>query len=203
MNAGTSIKPRLQGRQRATGLHWPFVAIDAARHHVSRHDEIFKKTPFVSGLHSVGRDAVKDMPEIGSIPLLTTTMLDQNVLQGSASEGLAIAGCRIAENSTAVTPYAHQDVLRSADMHTAAGAVVGVTGNQAIDVSFTVTSFEAGISNGKLTDAALDARKSKRDVCATNLGAELHAAIAEQNGFAIAGARLPGSDLENHSHADV
>ena len=156
MDVGTNIKPRLQGRHKATGLHWLFMAGNVPRHHVSRHHEIFKKTPFVSGLHSVSRDVVKDIPEITSIPLLTTTLLDQDVPQG-----LAVAGRTIAENSTAVTPDAHQDVSRSADGHTAVfGAVVGVTGNQAIDVSFTVTSFEAGISNGKLTDAALDARKS-------------------------------------------
>lgn len=199
MNAGTSIKPRLQGRHGATGLHWlsmlgPFLAPD-----VSRHDEIFKKTPFVSGLHSVGRDAVKDIPEIASIPLLTTTMLDQD-----DPHGVANAGRQIAENPTAVTPHAHQDVLRSADGHTAAfGVVVGVTGNQAIDVPFTVTSFEAGVSNGKLTHRGWDACTPNRAACATNAGSDLHARIARRSGLTIAGAGLLRGDLENHSYADV
>lgn len=194
MDVGTNIKPHLQGRRRATDLHWPFAAAIA-----SRHDEIFKKTPFVSGLHSVSRDVVKDIPEIASIPLLTTTLLDQDVPQG-----LAVAGRPIAENSTAVTLHAHQDVSRSADGHTAVfGAVVGVTGNQAIDVSFTVTSFEAGISNGKLTDRGWDARTSDRAACATNDRSRSHAATARQNRFVITGARSSGGDLENHSYADI
>jgi len=197
MNAGTSIKPRLQGRQGATGLHWPFAAVAARPHHVSRHHEIFKKTPFVSGLHSVGRDAVKDIPEIASIPLLTTTMLDQN-----APQAIAVAGRKIAENSTAVTRHSHQDVLRSADERTAAGDVVGVKGNQAIDVSFTVMALAAGDSNGNLTDRRWDARQSRWAACATNAGAE-DMSFAKQDRFVIAGASLLGGDLENHSYADI
>ena len=198
MNAGTHIKPRLQGRQEATGLHWLFAKADVSWN-VSWHHEIFKKTPFVSGLHSVSRDVVKDIPDIASIPLLTMTASGLEVPQGSAR-----AGDTIAENSAAVTPHSHQDVLRSADEHSAAlGDVVGLKGNQVIDALFTVTSRDAGISNGKLTDHGWDARKSKRAACATNAASGLRTSFAEQNRFVSAGASLSGSDLEKHSYADI
>jgi hypothetical protein len=196
MNAGTSIKPRLQGRQGATVLHWPLVAMDVPPH-VSRHHEIFKKTPFVSGLHSVGRDAVKDIPEIASIPLLTTTLLDQD-----APHGIAVAGRQIAENPTAVTRHSHQDVLRSADERTAAGDVVGVKGNQAIDLPFTGMALAAGDSNGNLTDRGWDARTSRWAACATNARVG-DVSFTKQDRFVIAGASRSGGDLENHSYADI
>ncbi|WP_398476467.1 hypothetical protein [Tardiphaga sp.] len=199
MDVGTNIKPRLQGRHKAAGLHWPFMAGNVPSHHVSRHHEIFKKTPFVSGLHPVSRDVVKDIAEIASIPLLTMTALHPEAPQGSAD-----ACWMIAENPAAVTPHSHQDGLRSADEHSAAsGDVVGVTGNQAIDVLFTVTSFGAGISNGKLTDRGWDARKSKRTACATNAASGLHTSVVERDRFASAGASLSGGDLEKHSYADI
>jgi len=194
MNAGTSIKPRLQGRQGAMDLYWPFAAAGVSAHH-----EIFKKTPFVSGLHSVSRDVVKDIPEIDSIPLLTTTMLDQNVPQG-----FAVAGRMIAENSTAVTPDSHQDVLRSADERTAAlGDVVGLKRNRAIETSFTVSASAIGASNGKLTVDRWYARKSKRTARATNDWSTTHVALMPRDGFTIAGAGHFGGDLENHSYADI
>ncbi len=193
MDVGTNIKPLLQGRHEAVGLHRPFVTSDVSAHH-----EIFKKTPFAAGLHSVGRDAVKDIPDIVSIPLLTTTMLDQDVPQGSAD-----AGRMIAENPKAVTRHSHQDVSRSADEFAAVGAVVGLKGNHVIDALFTVTSFHAPISNGKLTDRRSDARTSNGAGCATNGGTGLHNIFARQTRFAIAGASFSGGDLENHSHADV
>lgn len=199
MNVGTNIKSRLQGRQGAAGLHWSIAADHVSRRYVSRHHEIFKKTPFVSGLHPVSRDVVKDIAEIASIPLLTTTLLDQDVPQG-----FAVAGWMIAEKTTAVTSHSHQDVLRSADERIAAcGGVVGVKGNQATGVSFTVASRDAGISNGKLTDCGGDARKSNRAAGATNALSAAIASFAVQDRFASAGANLLRGDLENHSYADI
>lgn len=196
MDVGTNIKLLLQGRQKATGLYWPFAGSDVLCD-VSAHHEIFKKTPFVSGLHSVSRDVVKDIPEIASTPLLTTTMLDQE-----ASQVLAGAERVIAEKPTALTPNFHQDVLRSADERSADGDVVGVKGNQAIDVLFTVTASDAGDSNGNLTDYGRDACTSRWAACATNAGAE-DVSSAEHDRFVIAGASVSGGDLENHSYADI
>jgi hypothetical protein len=194
MDVGTNIKPHLQGRLGATGLHWLFVAGDVSRHH-----EIFKKTPFVSGLHPVSRDVVKDIAEIASIPLLTMTALDLEVPHGPAS-----AGDTIAENPAAVTPHSQQDVLRSADEYSAAsGDVVGVKGNQAIDALFTVTSLSAGTSNGNLTDRGWDARTSKRAACATNAASGRRVSFAEQDRFVSAGASLSGGDLENQYYANI
>jgi hypothetical protein len=192
MDVGTNIKPHQPGRQGATDRRRLFVVGHGS---MSESSKIFKKTPFVSGLHSVSRDVVKDIPEIASIPLLTTTMLDQDVPQG-----LAHAGRTIAENSTAVTPHSHQDVLRSADERTAGpGDVVGLKGNRA-----TVASFAAGISNGKLTDSDLAARPSKRAVSATNHALGTSQTFAKRTGLTSAGASsLSAGDLENHSYADI
>lgn len=201
MDVGTNIKPHLQGRHGATVLHWLFAA-DAVSKDVSWHHEIFKKTPFVSGLHSVSRDVVKDIPEIDSIPLLTTTVLDQDVPEGLVSTDFAIAGRQIAENSTAVTPHSHQDVLRSADERTAAGGVVGVRGNQVVDASATVAALHPEHSNGNLTDRGWGACTSRWAAGATNAGAG-DVSFVEQNRFFIAGASLLGGDLENHSYADI
>jgi hypothetical protein len=192
MDVGTNIKPHQPGRQQATDGQWLFVI---GQRSMSQSSKIFKKTPFVSGLHSVSRDVVKDIPEIASIPLLTTTMLDQDVPQG-----LAHAGRMIAENSTAVTPHSHQDVLRSADRWTARpGDVVGLRGNRA-----TVASFAAGFSNGKLTDGGSDARPFKWTACATNRASGVHQTFANRAALTSAGAlSLSGGDLEKHSYADI
>lgn len=190
MDVGTNIKSHMPGRQGATGGQRPFVVGRGAICF-----EIFKKTPFVSGLHSVSRDVVKDIPEFVSIPLLTTTRLDQDVPQG-----LATAGRAIAESSTAVKPHPHQSVLRSADEWTVTpDEAVGVCGSRA-----TVVSFATRISNEKLTDGGFDARPSKRVACATNHASGTHETFTKRVDFPSAGASsLSGGDLENHSYADI
>ncbi len=162
---------------------------------MSRSSEIFKKTPFVSGLHSVSRDVVKDILEFVSIPLLTTTRLDQDVPQGFAGAGWAIA-----ESSTAVKPHFHQSILLSADEWTVMqDDVVKVSGGRTIAASFTT-----GFSNEKLIDRGFEVRASKHVACATNHASGTHETFTKQVEFTSAGAwSLSGGDLENHSYADI
>jgi hypothetical protein len=192
MNVVSNTSPQMPGRPKATDGQWLCLSGHGA---MSEFSKIFKKTPFVSGLHPVSRDVVKDVAEIASIPLLTTTTLDQDV-----SQGFAGAGWTIAENPTAVTPHSHQGVLRSADERTAApGDVVGSKGNHAVRASLAV-----GISNGKLTGGELDARPSKWAASATNHASVVHDTFAKRNGLTSAGALgLSAGDLENHSYADI
>lgn len=186
MDVGTNIMSHVPGRQRATGEQRSFVI---GRSAISRSFKIFKKTPFISGLHSVSRDVVKDIPEFVSTPLLTTTRLDQDV-----PHGLAGAGRVIPESPTAVKPCPHQSVLRSADQWVVAGSGKRIT----------VLSFVTGISNEKLTDGGFDARPSKRVACATNHASGTHEIFTKRAAFPSAGASsLSSGDLENHSDADI
>ncbi|OYU90441.1 MAG: hypothetical protein CFE29_06090 [Bradyrhizobiaceae bacterium PARB1] len=192
MNVGTNIKSQMPGRQGATGGQRPFVI---GHDSISKSLEVFKKTPFISGLHAISRDVVKDIPDIVSVPLLTTTRLDQDVPQD-----FVIAGRAIAESSTVVKPYPHQSVFRSADEWTAAGGdAVGLRGKQA-----TMVPSGTGISNGKLTDSPFDARTSKPLACATNHLSPTHQTVAHQVELTSAGALSPsGGDHENHNYADI
>lgn len=193
MDVETNIKSHMPGRQGATHGQRLFVARHGS---TTESSKVFKKTPFVSGLHSVSRDVVKDMREFTSIPLLTTTSPDQDVPQA-----FAVAGRTIAESSTAVKPHSHQSVLRSADRWTARrGDALGVRGRHA-----TAVSLATGISNGKLTDGGLDARPSKRAACATNHTSGTHVTFAKRVELTSAGALSlsGGGDLENHSYADI
>jgi dihydroxyacid dehydratase/phosphogluconate dehydratase len=56
--------------------------------------EIFKKTPYVADLKSGGRYVAKDMFEVGGIPLLIKTLLDNGHLHG---DRLTVTGRTIAE----------------------------------------------------------------------------------------------------------
>lgn len=197
MDVGTNIKSHMPGRQMATGGLRSFVVGHGS---MSKSPEVFKKTPIVSGLHSVSRDVVKDILEFTSIPLLTTARLDQDVPQG-----LVIAGRAVVESSTAVKPHSHQGVLRSADEWTAIqGDVVELDVAEVRGRQTTVAVFATGISNGKLTDGGFDARTSKRAACATNQASGSHETFAKQVGLTSAGAlSLSGGDLENHNYANI
>lgn len=120
----TSITPHWPGRP-ATAWRSPSAL---GRHPVSDCVEIFKKTPFVAGLHPVSRDVVKDTADIASIPLLTTTLLDQD---GSPGE-IAGAGRMVAENPTAV-----KEASKLTDRGSAAGA--GLRGIFARPIEFATT----------------------------------------------------------------
>ena len=74
--------------------------------------EIFKKTPYVADLKPGGRYVAKDMFEVGGIPLLMKTLLDNGHLHGDC---LTVTGRTIAENLKSVKWNPHQDVVRSAD----------------------------------------------------------------------------------------
>jgi dihydroxy-acid dehydratase len=88
--------------------------------------EIFKKTPYVADLKPGGRYVAKDMFEVGGIPLLMKTLLDNGHLHGDC---LTVTGRTIAENLKSVKWNPHQDVVRSADKPiTVTGGVVGLEG---------------------------------------------------------------------------
>ncbi|MBV9348317.1 MAG: dihydroxy-acid dehydratase [Pseudolabrys sp.] len=111
-------------------LHLPAIAhecgIDFNLFHVA---EIFKKTPYVADLKPGGRYVAKDMFEVGGIPLLMKTLLDNGFLHGDC---MTVTGRTIAENMKSVKWNAKQDVVRPANKPlTPTGGVVGLKGNLA------------------------------------------------------------------------
>src|SRR6201999_3968149 len=91
--------------------------------------EVFKKTPYIADLKPGGRYVAKDMFEVGGIPLLMKTLLDNGFLHG---ECITVTGRTIAENLKSVKWNPNQDVVRPADKPiTVTGGVVGLKGNLA------------------------------------------------------------------------
>src|SRR5229473_533970 len=111
--------------------------------------EVFKRTPYVADLKPSGRYVAKDMFEVGGIPLLMKTLLDNGHLHG---ECITVTGRTIAENLKGVKWNPHQDVVRSADKPiTVTGGVVGLKGNLAPEGAIVKV---AGMSNLKFTGPA-------------------------------------------------
>src|ERR1700726_2915577 len=91
--------------------------------------EIFKKTPYVADLKPGGRYVAKDMFEVGGIPLLMKTLLDNGHLHGDC---MTITGKTLAENLEGLRFNKEQDVVWPADRPiTVTGGVVGLRGNLA------------------------------------------------------------------------
>jgi dihydroxy-acid dehydratase len=89
--------------------------------------EIFKKTPYIADLKPGGRYVAKDMFEVGGIPLLMKTLLDNGYLHGDC---MTVTGRTIAENLKSVKWNPNQDVVHPADKPiTVTGGVVGLKGN--------------------------------------------------------------------------
>ncbi|RYX93484.1 MAG: hypothetical protein EON84_10125 [Bradyrhizobiaceae bacterium] len=193
MNIGTTVKLQLQSRRQATGWPSPWAARRLARR------QIFKKTPFVAGLHSVSRDVVKDIAEVETIPLLQTTLPDQDFPQGFAAAGRAIM-----ERPTAVTLTFPQGVLHFADKRFAASVdVVAGMETEAVNASFTLSPNAARRSNGNLTPKRWDTDTSEMAASTTKSRSEVLMTFDGLHQFANAGACLSGGDLENHRYADV
>src|SRR6187401_413020 len=111
--------------------------------------EIFKKTPYVADLKPGGRYVAKDMFEVGGIPLLMKTLLDNGHLHGDC---MTVTGRTISENLKSVKWNPHQDVVRSADNPiTVTGGVVGLKGNLAPEGAIVKV---AGMSKLKFTGPA-------------------------------------------------
>jgi dihydroxy-acid dehydratase len=91
--------------------------------------EVFKRTPYIADLKPGGRYVAKDMFEVGGIPLLMKTLLDNGYLHG---ECMTVTGRTIAENLKSVKWNPNQDVVYPADKPiTVTGGVVGLKGNLA------------------------------------------------------------------------
>jgi dihydroxy-acid dehydratase len=111
--------------------------------------EIFKRTPYIADLKPGGRYVAKDLFEVGGIPLIMKTLLDQGFLHGDC---MTVTGRTIAENMASVRWNPDQDVVRPAnDPLTVTGGVVGLAGNLAPDGAIVKV---AGMKNQQFTGPA-------------------------------------------------
>jgi dihydroxy-acid dehydratase len=92
------------------GLHLPAIAnevgIDFDMHAFG---EISKRTPYIADLKPGGRYVMKDLHDIGGVPVLMKALLDGGYLHGDC---LTVTGKTVAENLRGVAFPAGQDVVR-------------------------------------------------------------------------------------------
>jgi dihydroxyacid dehydratase/phosphogluconate dehydratase len=212
MDARTNIKSRLpsrrvtEGRARATqplapasnestnaALHLPAIDLPDA--------EIFKKTPCVAGLKPGGRYVAKDLYEVGGLPLLMTTLLDNGHLHGDC---LTVTGRTTAENLKSVKPIAATGSAVGLKGYLAPeGAIVKVAG-MLQDGDIIEIDAEVGTLNVKLSDAELAERETKWQPRATNHTSGALWKYAQQIGPAVDGAVThPGGAHEKQYYADI
>jgi dihydroxy-acid dehydratase len=121
-NAATVVAAA--GGSTNSGLHLPALAnevgIEFDLHDVG---EIFKKTPYIADLKPGGRYVMKDLYDIGGVPVLMKALLDGGYLHGDC---MTVTGRTIAENLEGVVFPTHQDVVvpTSAPLSPTGGVVV-------------------------------------------------------------------------------
>ncbi|MDP4824164.1 MAG: dihydroxy-acid dehydratase [Aestuariivirgaceae bacterium] len=147
-NAATVVAA--SGGSTNAALHLPAIAhecgIDFDLFDVA---EIFKRTPYVADLKPGGKYVAKDMFEVGGIPLLMKTLLDNGFLHGDC---MTVTGRTMAENMASVKWNPDQDVVYPANKPiTATGGVVGLRGNLAPEGAIVKV---AGMKNLKFSGPA-------------------------------------------------
>ena len=127
-NAATVVAAA--GGSTNSGLHLPALAnecgIEFDLHDVG---EIFKRTPYIADLKPGGRYVMKDLHDIGGVPVLMKALLDGGYLHG---ECITVTGRTIAENLAGVRFPTGQDVVRpTSNAMSPTGGVVVLKGNLA------------------------------------------------------------------------
>src|ERR1700755_730234 len=131
-------------------LHLPAIAHEAGiKFDLFDVAEIFKKTPYVADLKPGGKYVAKDMFEVGGIPLLMKTLLDNGFMHGDV---ITVTGRTMGGKLQSVRWNPHQDVVHPADKPiTVTGGVVGLKGNLAPEGAIVKV---AGMSNLKFSGPA-------------------------------------------------
>src|SRR5437762_9490850 len=92
------------------GLHLPAIANEAGiDFDLHAFGEICKKTPYIGDLKPGGRYVMKDLHDIGGVPVLMKALLDGGYLHGDC---MTVTGKTIAENVANVKFPTDQDVVR-------------------------------------------------------------------------------------------
>ena len=211
MDARTNIESRLPSRRVTAGLahaaHSLVLASNASTNgalhppaSANKIAEIFKKTPCAAGLKPGGQYVAKDLYEVGAIPLLMKTLLDNGHADGDC---IAVAGQTTAENFKSVKPMtATVGVVGLKDYFAPEGAVVKVA-SMLQDGDIIEIKAEVG-TNVKLSDADLTEHETKWLPRATNHTSGALWRYAQQIGLAVDGAVThPGAAHEKQCYADI
>jgi len=93
------------------GLHIPAIANEAGID-FDLHDfgEICKRTPYIGDLKPGGRYVMKDLHDVGGVPVLMKALLDGGYLHGDC---MTVTGKTVAENLRNVVVRPGQDVVRA------------------------------------------------------------------------------------------
>lgn len=208
---GADIKGRLPSRHVTEGVDCAplFAGILNESAHAALHPsdlaneiaEIFKKTPCAAGLKPGGRYVAKDLDEVGAIPLLMKTLLDNGHLDGDC---VTVTGQKtIAEN------------LKSAKPITVTGGGVGLNGKLAPEGAVVKVAGmlqggdieiggEARIANVKLSAFEPAEHETKWHPRATNQTLGALWKYAQDVGPAVDGAVIhPCGAHEKQCYADI
>jgi len=113
-----------------SGLHLPAIAheagIDFDLHEVGK---IYARTPYIGNLKPGGEYVMKDLYDVGGVPVLMKALLDGGYLHGDC---ITVTGKTIAENLKDVKFPSGQNVVRpTSNPFTSTGGVVVLKGNLA------------------------------------------------------------------------
>jgi dihydroxy-acid dehydratase len=112
------------------GLHLPAIANEAGID-FDLHDfgEISKRTPYIGDLKPGGRYVMKDLHDIGGVPVLMKALMEGGYLHGDC---MTVTGKTVAENLASVKFPTGQDVVRTTKQPLApTGGLVVLKGNLA------------------------------------------------------------------------
>ncbi|GBD40828.1 Dihydroxy-acid dehydratase [bacterium HR39] len=111
-------------------LHLPAIAAEAGiDFDLDDVAKIFRETPYIADLKPAGRYVMKDLAEVGGVPLVMKALLDGGYLHGDC---LTVTGRTVEENLREVAWNPDQDVVRpTSNPITPWGGVVGLKGTLA------------------------------------------------------------------------
>jgi len=140
------------------GLHIPAIAHEAGiDFDLHAFGEICKRTPYIGDLKPGGRYVMKDLHDIGGVPVLMKALLDGGYLHGDC---MTVTGKTVAENLRNVVVRQGQDVVRptSAPLSPTGGLMV-LKGNLAPQGAIVKV---AGMANLRFSGPAFEAVDNRR-----------------------------------------
>jgi dihydroxy-acid dehydratase len=112
------------------GLHLPAIAHECGIE-FDLHDvcEIFRSTPYIADLKPTGQYVMRDLHDVGGVPLLMKALMDGGYIHGNC---MTVTGKTIAENLEGATFNVDQPIIRpTSNPIMEVGGVVGLRGNLA------------------------------------------------------------------------
>jgi dihydroxy-acid dehydratase len=113
-------------------LHLPAIAHEAGiDFDIHAFGEIARKTPYIASMTPGGRYVMKDLHDIGGVPVLMKALLDGGYLHGDC---MTVTGRTVAENLANVRFPSGQDVVRpTSNPYAPTGGLVVLRGNLAAE----------------------------------------------------------------------